>query len=146
MGANSATPTGPSAPAIVGSAETRKMTHGTNERRPPTRLAAQSTMRSAVPFVTATPNRYVTPTSEHEEVGGKAGVHVVEALALEDRPDDERHDERDRTEVHGPGRPDDEDDDKADDAYDMDRHSGSSPRNLLPTCSVHSHNWVELAP
>jgi hypothetical protein len=46
---------------------------------------------------------------QHEQVRGEARVHVVEALALEDRPDDERHDERDRTEVHGPGGPDDED-------------------------------------
>jgi hypothetical protein len=71
MGASSATPTGPSAPAIVGSADTRKMTHGTAARRPPTRFAAQSTMRSAVPFVTATPKRYVTPTSSTNRSAGK---------------------------------------------------------------------------
>ena len=62
----------------------------------------------------ATPKRYVTPTSSTKRSAREARVHVVEALALEDRPDDERHDERDRTEVHGPGRPHDEDDDEAD--------------------------------
>jgi len=61
IGASSATPAEPIAPAIAGAAATAKTTHGINGRRPRASLIDPSTIRATVPLRSAIAKRYVTP-------------------------------------------------------------------------------------
>src|SRR5207244_2424411 len=57
IGANIATAAGPNAPAVVGIAATKNMTHGISAVRPPTSRASEFTNHSIVPFTEAIPKR-----------------------------------------------------------------------------------------
>lgn len=56
-GASIATPAGPAAPIVVGSAASTNTAHGIAARLPRSSPAAQSTIRSTVPFTVAIANR-----------------------------------------------------------------------------------------
>ena len=63
---------------------------------------------------------------QHEQVDRKARIHLARGFAREHRPDEERHDQRERAKIDGAKRADDEDRDESDDAGGVDGQVGSA--------------------
>ena len=82
IGANIATAAGPNAPAVVGVAATKNMTHGIIVARSPTSRASELTNHSIVPFTEAIPITGLIVTQIDGKAKGGIVLAVHEALDI----------------------------------------------------------------